>query len=610
MRKTLRVILPILLVIVILVSAAWYLLVYDPDFTRDTILSTAREFDKAGHHKVAAMLYDLAYLQSGGGDEVAIELAEHYKSIGNYTKAEYTLSSAISDGGTVELYIALCRTYVEQDKILDAVNMLANIKDPGIKAQIDEMRPAIPSYSPTPGFYSQYITVSVHSEGSDLYINSNGEYPSTTEEMGRKQEVAEYIKRIVTAYFRGESTSQEAPQDFSTVSVTLPQGETTIYAVAIGNDYLVSELAIQGYTVGGIVEQVKLSDSELDAHIRSLLNYNTGRDVYTNDLWAITELEIPAEVKDFSDLKYFPYLQKLTITGCGAADLSSLTGLAELKELSITDGELSLDSLKAIGTLRSLEKLTLSNCGLSTIAPLESLTSLTYLDLSRNTLRNIDIFSGFTKLQELHMGSNALTDLDAISGLKDLKVLDLSYNSLQSLKPLFGITGITQLNASNNAFETIEGIGALTALTSLNLNQNLLKDISFLSGCAKLEELDVSNNKLEDISVVAQLTSLVRLTFNHNEVTELPQFPEGHKLAAIEAAYNKLSTIEPLKTLADLYFLDIDYNEEVSTLDYLLASYHLMRVNCYGTKIARDPFPEEQGVVVNLDPSIYFEVEP
>ena len=610
MKRALRVILPLLLVLVILASTVWYLLIYDPDFTRDTILASAREFDKGGHHKVAAMLYDLAYLQSKGGDEVAIELAEHYKSIGNYTKAEYTLSGAISDGGTVELYKALCKTYVEQDKILDAVNMLANIKDPQIKAKIDEMRPLTPSFDPLPGFYSQYITVSVHSTGSDLYINANGEYPSINAEMERKQEVAAYIKRIITAFFSGQSISQEAPQDFSTVSVTLPQGETTIYAVAIGSDSLVSELSIQGYTVGGVIEKVKLADSEMDAHIRQLLNFNSGRTIYTNDLWTVTELELTSDIKDFSDLKYFPYLKKLTITDCGASDLTSVSTLTELKELSVTGAELSQDSLKAIGTLRGLEKLTLSNCGLSTVAPLEGLTALTYLDLSKNTLRNIGIFAGFTKLQELHMSSNALTDLDALSGLTDMKVLDISNNSLQSLKPIHSLTGITTLNAATNAFESIEGLGALTALTSLDLDQNLLKDISPLSGCTKLEELTVSNNKLEDISVVAQLTSLVRLTFHHNEVEELPDFPAGHKLAAVDAAYNKLSTIEQLKTLQDLYFLDIDYNEEVSTLDWLLGSHHLMKVNCYGTKIARDPFPEEQGVVVNLDPSIFFDVEP
>ena len=201
MKKALRIILPILLVLVILASAVWYLMIYDPDFTRDVILSTARSFDNSGHHNVAAWLYDLAYRQSDGGDNVAIELANHYKSIGNYTKAEYTLSSAISDGGTVELYVALCQTYVEQDKILDAISMLSNIKDPEIKATIDLMRPASPTFDLAPGFYSQYVTVNIKSEDSDLYINTQGEYPSTSNSSERKKAMSIHAMDSVSAYF-------------------------------------------------------------------------------------------------------------------------------------------------------------------------------------------------------------------------------------------------------------------------------------------------------------------------------------------------------------------------------------------------------------------------
>ena len=434
MKKTLRVILPLLLILTIIVSSAWYLLVYDPDFTRDTILMTAREFDKDGHHKISAFLYDLAYLQSKGGDEVAIELAEHYKSIGNYTKAEYTLSSAISDGGTVELYIALCKTYVEQDKILDAVNMLANIKDSEIKAQIDALRPPMPKFDPAPGFYSQYITISVTSENSHLFINANGEYPSVYADEERAEALIKYIQN--------GTVSSDDTLDYSTQASTLPQGETTIYAVSIGENSLVSELAIQGYTIGGVIEEIKLENPELDSHIRTLLNFNAGRVIYSNDLWSITELEFPTYSSVFSDLKHFPYLQKLTISNCADADLSALSNLKELKSLSITGAELGQDNLKTIGTLQTLESLTLQNCSLSTISPLEGLTSLTYLDLSKNTLRNISVISGFSKLQELHMRENALTDLEALSSLTDLKVIDVPLNSVQSIKPLLNISGL------------------------------------------------------------------------------------------------------------------------------------------------------------------------
>ena len=100
MKRILRRILPILLVIVVICSIAWYLFVYDREFTRDVLLTSARYFDERGNHNFAAWLYRQAYLQSDNNEQVAIELAEQFKELGNYTQAEITLSGAIADGGS------------------------------------------------------------------------------------------------------------------------------------------------------------------------------------------------------------------------------------------------------------------------------------------------------------------------------------------------------------------------------------------------------------------------------------------------------------------------------------------------------------------------------
>ena len=168
MNRALKRLLPILLVIVIILSCVWYLFVYDRAFTRDFLLNQARYFEERGKHNIAAWLYSSAYMQTDENENVAIELADHFKSIGNYTKAEVTLTDAIADGGSAELYIALCKTYVEQNKLLDAVTMLDNISDPAIKAQLDELRPKLPQTSAEPGAYTQYITVTL----SDKEITS------------------------------------------------------------------------------------------------------------------------------------------------------------------------------------------------------------------------------------------------------------------------------------------------------------------------------------------------------------------------------------------------------------------------------------------------------
>ena len=150
MKKAIRIILPLILILAILICTGWYLLIYDRSFTQEMLLYGARHFDSVGKHGISGWFYDIAYRQAGDHASVAIELAEQHKEDGNYTKAEYTLTKAIADGGSIELYIALSKTFVEQDKLLDAVNMLNNVTNPEIKAQLDTLRPQAPICSPDP----------------------------------------------------------------------------------------------------------------------------------------------------------------------------------------------------------------------------------------------------------------------------------------------------------------------------------------------------------------------------------------------------------------------------------------------------------------------------
>ena len=155
MKHFLKIFIPILMTLALLISVGWYLFRYDPNTTRDLIVSQARYLDEQGNHTLAAWFYELAYRQSGNDVTVALELSEQYRTLGNYTKAEHTLTNAIADGGTVDLYIALCKLYVEQNKLLDAVTMLDRVSNPTVKEQLDAMRPAAPVPTHQPGYYNQ-----------------------------------------------------------------------------------------------------------------------------------------------------------------------------------------------------------------------------------------------------------------------------------------------------------------------------------------------------------------------------------------------------------------------------------------------------------------------
>lgn len=571
MKRALRIIVPLILAIAVVGCMAWYLLVYDRDFTKDLLLSQARNFESAGNHKASAWLYDIAYHHSSQEPNVAIELARQHKAAGNYTKAEYTLSKAIAQSSDPSLYAELCATYVEQDKLLDAVTMLDSITDPAIKEHLDSIRPQAPVLTPEPGFYSQYISVTVQSSASALYISTNRKYPSTA---------LPYSDPVV-----------------------LPGGETTIYALAVSDDGLVSPLTVGGYTVGGVIEQVCFADSAIESAIRTILGVDEGAILYTNDLWSITQFSVPAEAATYEDISFLTGLRSLTIDNGLDGDLSCLSKLTCLEELTISGCRLDEAELTAIGKMVSLQKLTLSGCSLTNIGPLEKLSNLVYLDLGNNAIRNISILSGMTALQELRLRSNALTDISSLSGLSNLYLLDVSYNSLSSLSPVSGISGLKTLDASHNQLTSADSISSMTGLSSLNLSNNALIDCQALTACISLTELDVSNNTLSDIDVLSALTNLITLNFSYNQVSALPAFDKECTLVTIDGTHNQISSLEPLSGLPKLNNVLMDYNEKLSSLKPLDSCPLLVLVNAYGTKVKEVSFLTEKGVIVNFDPT-------
>ena len=572
MKSSLKRILPILLAILVLCSITWYLFVYDRNFTRDLLLWSAERLERNGNHSAATWFYRQAYVQSGDDQTVAIALAQQFIANGNYTQAEATLSNAIAENPSAELYVALSKTYVEQNKLLDAVNMLENITDPGLKAQLEAMRPATPVTDTTPSYYNQYIDVAIFCGTGKLYVSTDREYPSITE-------------------------------DLYTESISLPGGETVIYALAVGENGLVSHLAVFGYTIGGVVEPVELADKAVEDSIRKILGFSDEQTILTSDLWSITEFTAPQDTLDFSDLKYLTSLTNLVIRDCSFTNLSGISSLTQLTELEIRNFSLSTDDLSAIAGLPNLTRLTLSGCSLSTIEKLSSLRNLTYLNLSSNTIRDIDALSFMSELHELDLSNNAVTSLNAISGLQKLARLNLYGNSVSSLIPISSCTGLVWLDVSANKLDSLTGVESMKQLTCLYASSNALTDISIVTANPILMELDVADNNLTDISDLSQLMQLQGLNFSHNQVTALPEFSKDCSLIVIDGSYNQLGTLVPLGGLKMLNKVILDYNN-IYWVDPLAKCYNLVQLDIFGNPIADVSKLTDMGVIVNYSPDI------
>lgn len=571
MKKFIRILVPILLVIAIAGSLVWYLFVYDRDFTRDMLLGQARFHDLHGNSKMSSWFYNRAYDHSGRDENVAIELANQYKSDGNYTKAEVTLSNAIYNGGTIELYTALCKTFVEQDKLLDAVAMLENIQNPEMKRALDQLRPQSPETSHEPGYYTQYIDVELTVPNGTIYYTTNGEYPSI------------------------DSQPYDAP-------ITLPAGETLIYAIAVDDSGLVSPATILGYTITGVIEPVTFTDKVLEGAIRAALNTDEADILYTNELWEITEFTVPDGVQDFSDLALLPYLRKLTIQEQDMVSLEPLSTMEKLQVLTLDGCRFPSEDLSILAKLPELRELSLASCGLSTIEGLTGADHLEKLNLKSNTIRNLEAISSMTGLKELNLQHNALVGLEKLSVLTNLEILDISYNSVSSLTPLASCGRLSALNADSNQLANLKGVDSLPLLTVLSVDYNSLTDISLLAKCRELVNLSFSNNQVTNISALSALMKLDILDMSYNSVSQLPTWQDGCQLRIIDGSYNQLTSIDTLADLDNISYVYMDYNK-LTSVTALANCYHLVQLNVFGNDIDHVSELTEHNIIVNYDPT-------
>ena len=575
MKKALKIIVPILLAFMVLGSIAWYFLIYDSSFTQELLLSQARRLEANGNHSAAVWVYDLAYSHSGEDGNVAIELAEQYKSVGNYTKAEFTLSNAIADGATSELYIALCKTYVEQDKLLDAVRMLDNITDPDIKAELDALRPAAPVLNPDPGFYNEYIELNVTGSNGTLYVTTDGEYPSIAREP-------------------------------YTEITTLPAGETMVQALTVCENGLVSPVTVATYTIVGVIEPVTFQEPAIEALVRKALNYSDNTVIYSNDLWSITEFTVPEEAETYSDLAGMINLKSLSILNAKSNDFTFLSNLQSLESLEISGIGLDATALNAIAAPATLQHLSLTDCTISGIVPLANLTQLKTLDLSNNSIRDLSPLMNMIGLEELRLQYNAVREIGVVATLPNLKVLDLSYNDLSAVPTIGSCVSLEHLDLTHNKLSDISAVGSLVNLSYFAAADNKLTDISALAACVNLTELDISNNTVADISMLGSLTELMHLNFSNNLVEEIPHWPADSALVTIDGSHNLIANIDSLGGMYHLNRVNMDYNTELDSILTLADCPALIRVDVYGTKVTQlsdvTPLTEEHGIIVNFTP--------
>ena len=177
---------------------------------------------------------------------------------------------------------------------------------------------------------------------------------------------------------------------------------------------------------------------------------------------------------DIGSLAALEKLEVLEIIGTHLADLRSVSGLRNLKMLSVTSERPRATPLDIthLRNLTNLEKLDLLSCEITDISSLATLTRLRNLRLDLNRVTNVEALANLKALRTLSLGGNAIEDITPLTGLASLADLRLGGNNIRDIPSLAGLANLYELHLSSNRIHKAAGLLTAPPLMQFFLDNN------------------------------------------------------------------------------------------------------------------------------------------
>lgn len=154
------------------------------------------------------------------------------------------------------------------------------------------------------------------------------------------------------------------------------------------------------------------------------------------------------ESLDWLTEEHFPVLESLSIVHNHVADITPISALESIRELSIRDNLVA------------------------DLAPTWQLRDLVMLDAGKNLVQDLVNIGALENLRRLFLDRNKIERLDGIEDLNKLEELDLAYNSLESTAPISGLERLQRLNLNQTGITRLTGVLALGDLDLLRISGN------------------------------------------------------------------------------------------------------------------------------------------
>ena len=202
------------------------------------------------------------------------------------------------------------------------------------------------------------------------------------------------------------------------------------------------------------------------------------------------------EILDINDLSKFNDLKELSLANNSIQDLTPIKNLKGNIKLNISGIKLGGDILSLLSTMQ-FEELYVANCDLSSLDFLEGHTEIKRLDISNNSISDIDILKMYRKeLTCLNIAWNPIYDLSPlVEWAPSILLHDKKNQDFPGVE--FDMSGI-QLEK----IEEDKGIHIIeeTIFRKLTARNCGLKDVDLVKYQLEIEYLDISNNPIESIS--------------------------------------------------------------------------------------------------------------
>lgn len=240
----------------------------------------------------------------------------------------------------------------------------------------------------------------------------------------------------------------------------------------------------------------------------------------------VTDLRIESEhVTDLAPLVALKNLRRLNVAAA-VTNLAPLGSLVSLEHLTLRELPLKPDSdLSALASLGSLTSLTLGGLPIENYDAVGKLGSLRTLELfNKNAIKSLGFLAPMTKLTTLQIRNQPdVHDLSPIASLSALETLELEdIGPDTSIAPLRGLTKLKKISLATNRFREMGTLGAMRGLESVTIAMiPSFSDPGIITGLPLVRRVALTGTGIKTVAPLVRLAKIEDLAITRTPVTDV-----------------------------------------------------------------------------------------